>query len=111
MSTSAKYLGVIIDNKLNWNEHINEIVLKCKRTYFAVKKAIGKKWGLNPKQMMWIYKTIIIPKISYCSVVWAINLNKHQSAKISTIQTLAQHMITICKTSTPKVLHNLILNM
>ena len=55
LSKSVKYLGVIIDNKLNWNEHINEIVLKCKKTFFAVKKSIGKKWGLTPKQMMWIY--------------------------------------------------------
>ena len=38
LSTSVKYLGVIIDNKLNWNEHINEIVMKSKKTYFAVKK-------------------------------------------------------------------------
>ena len=65
LSRSVKYLGVIIDDKLNWNDHINEIIIKCKKTFFAVKRAIGKKWGLSPKQMMWIYKTIIIPKISY----------------------------------------------
>ena len=110
LSKSVKYLGVIIDDKLNWNEHINEIIQKCKKTFFAVKKAIGKKWGLTPKQIMWIYKTIIIPKITYCSVVWAINMNKYQSSKIATIQTLAQHMITRCKTSTPKVLLDLLLN-
>ena len=111
LSKSVKYLGVIIDDKLNWNEHINEAVLKCKKTFFAVKRAIGKKWGLTPRQMMWIYKTIIIPKITYCSVVWAINMSKTQSTKITTIQTLAQHMITRCKTSTPKVLLDLLLNM
>ena len=67
--------------------------------------------GTHPRQMMWIYKTIIIPKITYCSVVWAINMNNSQYSKISTLQTLAQHMITRCKTSTPKVLLDLLLNM
>ena len=39
LSKSVKYLGVIIDDKLNWNEHINETIIKCKKTFFAVKRA------------------------------------------------------------------------
>ena len=38
-------------------------------------------------------------------------LNISQTTKITAIQTLAQHMITRCKTSTPKVLLDLLLNM
>ena len=62
--------------------------------------------------MIWIYKTII-PKIIYGSVVWALNLSKLQESKILTLQTTAQHMITIthCNTSTSKVLLDLLLNM
>ena len=40
LSNSVKYLGVIIDNKLNWNEHINDVVIKCKRSIFAIKRTI-----------------------------------------------------------------------
>ena len=111
ISTSVKYLGIIIDNKLNWNEHIQAVVNKCKKALFAAKRAIGKKWGISPKQMMWIYKTIIIPILSYGAVIWAMNLTKTQTMKINAIQTLAQHMITRCKTSTPKVLLSILLNM
>ena len=38
-------------------------------------------------------------------------MSKSQSTKITTIQTLAQHMITRCKSSTRKVLLDLLLNM
>ena len=62
--------------------------------------------------MMFIYKTIIIPILSYGAVVWAMNLTKTQTTKINAIQALAQHMITRCKTSTQKYyLLNVLLNM
>ena len=82
-----------------------------KKALFATKRAIGNKWGISPMQMLWIYKTIIIPFLSYGSIVWATNLTKTQIARITHIHTLAQHMITRCKTSTPKVLLDLLLNM
>ena len=76
ISKSVKYLGVIIDNKLNWNEHIQTAMNKCKKALFSAKRVIGKKWGISPKQKMWIYKTIIVPILSYRSVVWAMNPTK-----------------------------------
>ena len=60
-----------------------------------------EKWWLSPiNQMIWIYKTIIIPILGYGSVVWAMNLTKSQIAKFSSVQ---HNMITRCKICTPKV--------
>jgi ribonuclease HI len=60
--------------------------------------------------MMWIYKAVVLPKISYGCVVWGFNLTKSQEAKLATIQTLAQRLVTRCKDSTPKVLLDILLN-
>ena len=59
----------------------------------------------------WIYKTIIIPKVTYCSIVWAHKLTKRQEEQIETIQTMAQRIITRSTRSTPRAWLNLILNM
>ena len=47
---SAIYLGVHIDENLNWNTHIAQKIIKCNNLFNKLKKAIiGKKWGLKPK--------------------------------------------------------------
>ena len=43
ISESVEYLGVTIDNKLNWNEQIQTVVDKCKKALFSAKRAIGNK--------------------------------------------------------------------
>jgi len=44
----AKYLGVILDKKLNWTDNITDRTRKAAIALFAWKKAIGKKWGFSP---------------------------------------------------------------
>ena len=83
LSTSVKYLGVTIDNKLNWNEHIKNTTMKCKQALLAIKSAIGKKWGLAPSKMLWVYKTIIIPKLTYACAAWAIDLTNKEKQKLT----------------------------
>ena len=80
-----------MDNILNWNEHIQVTIKKInksKKALFAAKTAIGKRWGFSSKQIIWIYKTTIIPILSYGSVVWATNLTKSKISKITTIKPL-----------------------
>ncbi|KAL5259170.1 hypothetical protein ACHWQZ_G009582 [Mnemiopsis leidyi] len=65
LSTSAKFLGITLDNKLNYNEHINNTTKKATASLMQCRKAVGPTWGLTPKTCIWIYKTIIRPIITY----------------------------------------------
>ena len=111
LTPSTKYLGVIIDEKLNWNDHITERIKKCRRLYFACKKAIGKKWGLTKDKIIWIYKTIILPILTYGSVVWGNTLTQTQITKLEPLQNLVTNAVLGAIKSTPKYAQNILTNL
>ena len=59
ISKRAKYLGVILDNKLTWKEHFenkcNEFII----TLWLCRRAIGSNWGLKPDTLLWIFTAIL----------------------------------------------------
>ena len=54
LSEQLKYLGLLIDKKLNWGPHIDYRVKKSCMTYGQCRRAIGQKWGLSPKSVHWV---------------------------------------------------------
>ncbi|GBM00581.1 hypothetical protein AVEN_77383-1 [Araneus ventricosus] len=46
-STSLKYLGVIIDNKLNWADHLINMKTKLTHRHQKITRIAGTNWGLN----------------------------------------------------------------
>lgn len=66
IENKLKYLGLIIDDKLNFKENTNYIARKmAKKT--GVLSRVGNK--LNMQQKIDIYKTTIEPHINYCSSI------------------------------------------
>ena len=102
VSNSTKFLGVTLDSKLNWSEHIDKQINKCKQTLFQCRRAVGPTWGFTPQTMLWIYRSIIRPMLSYGALVWSnamlIKKNKTNTAKI---QRMALLMVTGAMPSTP----------
>lgn len=65
-----KYLGVIVDENLNWREHVDWAVEKGRRTLWVARSMVAKSWGINPKKMLWLYNQIVLPRVLYGVVVW-----------------------------------------
>jgi ribonuclease P/MRP protein subunit RPP40 len=61
-----KYLGVILDDKLNLNENLNYVIRKMAKKVNVLYRTADK---LNKEQKLQIYKTTIEPHINYCSSV------------------------------------------
>ena len=62
-----QFLGIFIDEYLNWEEHIKQISAK-------VSKSIGVLWKLKPfltcKLLLQVYNSLILPYFSYCNLIW-----------------------------------------
>ena len=60
---SAKYLGVIIDHKFNWIEHISYVKSKISKGTRIMYKA---RQFLTKKALLMLYHAYIYPCMTYC---------------------------------------------
>ncbi len=70
-SSSTKLLGVVLDQSLKWREHVAERELKFKRTLHAVRRYVGRTWGLSHHRLKTVYAAILEPSLLYACSVWA----------------------------------------
>ena len=63
----SKFLGVIIDNKLSWKDHISFVCRKVARGIGVIIKA---RKVLHSESMKCLYYSFIYPYMIYCNQVW-----------------------------------------
>jgi hypothetical protein len=66
----AKYLGVILDSKLNWNQHLQKTISKAQTTFSLIRRICDKKLGLRPSMVHWVYTRVIRPSIFHGALGW-----------------------------------------
>uniref|UniRef100_A0A6M2DZH5 Putative loa-3 dper n=1 Tax=Xenopsylla cheopis TaxID=163159 RepID=A0A6M2DZH5_XENCH len=110
-SSEVRYLGVTLDHKLNWKHHINKQVRKATATFWACRKMFGQTWGLKPIVVRWIYTAILVPQLTYASVVWWIALCRKINTKaLNKVYRLAMLGITGAMRTTPTLAMGALLN-
>ena len=67
MITNTKYLGVQIDDKLQWDLHIEHVKAKALRALGLTKHATK---FLPPGDLQKMYRGIVESHFSYCCSVW-----------------------------------------
>ena len=78
-TSTFKCLGVDLDQKLNWEKHIDSVCHKISAGIGAMKRI---KPYVPHKTLQDVYKTLIQPHFDYCSPLWD-NCGFGQIAKIS----------------------------
>jgi len=66
--TTTKFLGVLIDNNMDWKSH-NSHVTKIISKYNGIIRKVRP--FLPPNSLQTLYNTFILPYLSYCAIIWA----------------------------------------
>ena len=70
-SSTIKYLGIWLDQRLTWSYHINERIKKARGLFIKVRNAVGSYWGPSAKALKWAINGVIAPMITYGSIVFS----------------------------------------
>ena len=89
----VKYLGIIVDDILTWEERIEDISVKIKRG-IGILKVTGK--FVKRESLILTYRTFIEPYLRYCSTVWG-QCNETQKDKLQALQNKAARTIAKVK--------------
>ena len=84
-----KVLGVCIDSKLNFNEHISLMCAKAGKQLNVLQRL---KDSLDSKSRLAIYNSFIISNFNYCPVVWMFS-SKSSLSKLEDIQRRALRFV------------------
>ena len=79
-TSSTKYLGVIIDNKLSWKPHIDQVVGKLSKGCWAVCRI---RPYVNLHTLKIIYYSLIYPHLQYCVASWGLAAQTHLNSIIT----------------------------
>jgi len=93
-SNSIKYLGIHIDNRLNFAKHVKQTLNKARATRFLLFPMLSNKNPLSLATKIYIYKTYIRPIITYACPAWASNISKTSWTTIEAFQSTTLRQIT-----------------
>jgi ribonuclease HI len=96
-SSSVKYLGVYLDQHLNWKEQEAHATKKGAIWAAQIRRVVRPDWGLTPKFARQMYISVALPRILYAADVWAppmfkpehaakTDANRRFTTRLSTIQ-------------------------
>ena len=88
--SEIEFLGVLIDENLNFNAHFKKVYSKAQKGLNAL---IATKNILNYKAKKNIYNSLIHSHISYCALIWLPNISPAQITKLKMLQKKALRII------------------
>ena len=83
----TSYIGLTIDEHLQWKQHIEKTANKCSRTIGIINKL---KHYLPTDIKLLLYQTLLNPHLNYCILVWG-----YRCARLIKIQKKALRIINL----------------
>ena len=85
----ASYLGITVNRKLKWSEHISSVSSKASRSLGLIKRNL---WNCPRKVRETAYTSIFRPKLEYASASW----DPHYKKDISALERVQKKAARFC---------------
>ena len=95
-----KILGLTLDPKLTYSNHIQNTTKRAKQTINILKALTSTHWGKAKETLKTTYKTITRPIMEYANTVWSPITSNTNINKLQTTQNQALRTITGCTSDT-----------
>ena len=86
-----KHLGIILDEKLNFKQHVDNAILKITKGISVIKKL---RYSLSRRSLVTIYKAFLRPLIDYGDIIYDQPQNESFCEKLESVQYKAALAIT-----------------
>lgn len=96
--TNHKFLGVVLDTKLSFEQHIKYISKNALKGLNVIRCLAGVSWGADPKTLSMLYKSIVRSHFDYSCLAY---VNSSYVYKLDVLQNKALRVILGAMCSTP----------
>ena len=80
---AQKHLGLILDSKLDFNQHIDDKINKCNKIIRTVRRL---SMTLSRKILLTIYKSFVTPLLDYADIIYDKPYNELFKEKLEAVQ-------------------------
>ena len=91
--SETKFLGIIIDDKLSWKNHVSYLCKKLQKSMGILRKV---KYLLKSSTLLTLYNSLFLPYMMYCCEVWGKAVNVCIN-KIVVLQKKVIRIVNKCK--------------
>ena len=95
-SPTVKYLGVTLDSKMTWKDHIELKCIKTKQTIMNLRRYSKLTWGANRNILSKLYESIAKPMLLYAASIW-VNATKFKWCKTRLRSVQRLMLMTTCR--------------
>ena len=99
-ASSIKYLGMILDQKMTWKDHITQLKTDTIKRLDLLKCLSANSWGADRVTMMRIYRAIIRSKLDYGCMIYG-SAKENILSKLDPVHNTAIRLCTGAFKSSP----------
>ena len=78
-----KLLGIILDNKLSFQQHVSFVISTCSQRFYLLK--LLREQGMPLSCLHNVYVSIVVNRITYCLSAWGGNVKQNDINRINSL--------------------------